>query len=404
MMTGTNNYKPNNTLEDKKYSDKINSDTLHDVRIITFNLLSPEFALDEYYPFVRKTHLDFHNRVEKTKQLMRSWMKVNFIICVQEMSIQWKKELGAFFADNKYGFCGDVYSGEKMGIGIAYPLQHYELLVVDKFSCGDYINTIYEKLEKLNDDNDKKKLSDEKNEQEVLRLDLRLKKIDELISPTKKTIINKDLLTELQYATESKNIMLSVLLKAKYFGNDIKKNLIVSTYHMPCRFKYKYYLAAHIHALKMHVRDLTAYWNELYGSTLSSVLAGDFNIIANSPLYNLLTGQYNDFNESKKDQESNTIFVEMTNVYALVSENLFGGAQLRSTHKTLHTKEPNYTNVNLQEETRFIECLDYILINENIDIRSCRVGLTVTNPEVTPYPNGLCPSDHLPLSASLRIR
>lgn len=378
---------------------------LHDIRVITFNLLSPEVLSSEsvtmFYPNIRKNYLDFANRAEKTKKLMLSWMKVNFIICVQEMSTQWKDTLSTFFEENGYGFCSEVYSGGKMGVGISFPLQHYDLLDVDTFTCGKFIKPIYKEIQKNN--------SQQKQEDDSSQLSDNLKTTSLAASSPRSPRPSKteSMITELEYASDSKNVLISVLLSSKYYGKKINKNFVVSTFHMPCRYKYKYFLCSHIHALKVHLGDLTQKWNADHGDTISTILCGDFNITPKSPEYKYLVGLNYTSHELKgfdDDTESSRFIVDMTDAYQQIGQNLFAGMQLRSTHKTLHTKEPEYTNVMVQKDNTFVECLDYILINDQVDIRSCTVGLSVKDPASAPCPNGLCPSDHLPLSASLRIR
>ena len=350
----------------------IRSNFLHDIRVITFNLLSPEITSSHFFPTVRKINLDFTKRTERTKKLMQSWIKVNFIICTQEMSARWKDVLEPFFVENEYGFIYDIYSSGKMGVGIAYPLKHYDLIDVNKFTCSQIIEPIYNSFKQL-----LIKSSDTQSEK---------------------------ILTEFESASESKNTLLSLLLKAKHFGKSINKNLIVSTYHMPCRYNLKYFMCAHIHAIKVHLQDLLLIWNTQYENTLSVIVTGDFNITAKSSEYNYFVGIDIETDSELLDNTAETFIKDLTNLYLAINKNLFGGIKLKSTHKTLHNKEPLYTNICIQGEKHFVECLDYILINDQIDIRSCTVGLSVEDPINTPYPNKLCPSDHLPLSASLRIR
>lgn len=392
---------------------------MHDIRVITFNLLSPEVLSEEsianFYPNIRKNYLDFAKRVEKTKKLMQSWMKVNFIICVQEMSTQWRDELSAFFKENNYGFCAEVYSGGKMGVGIGFPLQHYDLLDVDSFACGNFIKPIYKGIKQIftasttsaavtqirEQRSDESKEIKSTNTQGESFDSAESKKTD----PPEPTKI-QTMLTELEYASDSKNVLVSVLLRAKHFGKPVGKNVVISTFHMPCRYKYKYFLCSHIHALKVHLSELTERWNSIYNNTISTVFCGDFNITPKNPEYKYLVGlDYTQY-ELREDATSETahFIVDLSEAYQQVGQDLFDGMQLRSTHKTLHTKEPDYTNVTVQKDRTFVECLDYILINNQVDIRSCTVGLSVQDPVSSPCPNGLCPSDHLPLSASLRIR
>jgi endonuclease/exonuclease/phosphatase family metal-dependent hydrolase len=220
------------------------------------------------------------------------------------------------------------------------------------------------------------------------------------------------MMTEMEYASDSKNALLSVLLCAKRHGNQVGKNFIISTYHMPCRYKYKIFLCSHIHALKVHLDELTTLWNTYYHNVVSTVFCGDFNITPKSPEYKYLVGieyskqEYPENGLCNSDNEHVTPYFinDLADAYQQVGQNLFAGMQFKSTHKTLHAKEPDYTNVSVKKDGTFVECLDYILINNHVDIRSCTVGLNVKDPIASSYPNGLCPSDHLPVSASLRIQ
>lgn len=390
------------------------SEHLHDIRIITFNLLSPDVLSEEsianYYSTIKRNYMDFTNRVDKTKKLMLSWMKVNFIICVQEMSTQWKTALEPFFQENGYGFQYDVYSGGKMGVGIGYPTQHYDLLETDMFKCGTFIKPIYRSIKQFAEKTKTLQTQQtQQTQQELLDSD---SSNDRSEIQAEADIKTGTILQELEMASDSKNTLITLLLRAKYFGKPVGKNLLVSTYHMPCKYKHKYYICSHVHALKVHLDDLMSRWNNVHGQTLSAMMAGDFNITSRNPEYKFLAGlEYTD-SELKgivhgidgAILKSAKFIVDLDTVYRAIGQNLFSGMKLRSTHSTLHMKEPEYTNVSGQKDKWFVECLDYILINNLIDIRSCTVGLSVKDPTLSPCPNGLCPSDHLPLSASLRIR
>ena len=386
------------------------TNTTHNFRIITFNLLSPKVLSEEsilkFYPTIKKKYLDFNSRVEKTKKLLQSWMKVNFIICVQEMSTQWYNILTEYFRENNYGFHAEVYSGGKMGVGIGFPLNHFDIIAMNSFTCGPYITSICNDIKQLsfvlNTQQKPETFMDDDYAKPETFMD------DDYAKP--ETSITAQMITELEYASDSTNVLLSVLLCPKYLGNIVGQNVVISTFHMPCRYKYKYYICSHIHAINMHLLELTMRWNALYNNTVSIVLCGDFNITPKSPEYNLLVGLTYTANDLAKPDisrdnktESAHFIAILSSAYQAIRKNLFDGMRFRSTHRTLHSKEPNYTNVMIQNDRTFVECIDYILINNQVDIRSCTVGLSVYDPVSSPCPNGLCPSDHLPLSASLML-
>jgi hypothetical protein len=212
--------------------------------------------------------------------------------------------------------------------------------------------------------------------------------------------LDEKIMTEFESAIESKNTMLTLLLSVKYFGKSINKNIMISTYHMPCKYMYKYFVISHIIATRLHLDEINEKWNAKYDNSDYIILAGDFNISVDSPEYKFLVDE--EYSEEELSGCANFINLAKK-MYIEAGCQFQSKMKFRSVHKSLLGKEPEYTNVCLQKDKIFVECLDYILINENVGIKSCTVGLTVPTPKETSYPNGLCPSDHLPLSASLFI-
>src|SRR5579872_2752666 len=170
----------------------------HDFRIITFNLLSTSYTNSTHFSFVKPEHLNFKYRYKKTLKLFNSWIKVNFIICLQELNKDWSKVLLPFFKNNNYNIVHELYADDKMGVGIAYPVNHFDLLNTNIFTCESIIKNIYN----YNDNH--------------------------------KT--NIDIMNELAEASESINPVISILLDAKYYGELTGKKILVATYHMPCRY------------------------------------------------------------------------------------------------------------------------------------------------------------------------
>lgn len=341
-----------------------NNRTLHNFRIITFNMLSQDYATNQYFPNVKKHHIEFKSRSEKVKKLLLSWMKVNFIICLQEVSTQWYNALIGLFDEHNYGCEIITYSGDKMGVCIVYPKNHYDILMKNVFVVDEYITKVYEFLA------------------------MNMIGNNSILDGNTQTI-----LTEIEEASVVKTPLLSILLDCKSYGKSVNKNLLVSTYHMPCKYTKKYFIAANIHAIKNQLENLKHEWSNMFqGIPISTVLSGDFNIIPESAEYKLLA-----------DNEQNDFYALLSKCYDLIGYNLTSGIKTNSVHKMLHGSEPKYTNVSHKNGVPFVDCLDYILIDDSIGIRSCTVGLTIDEPEKTSYPNGLCPSDHVPLSASLFI-
>lgn len=350
--------------------ENVNKSDMHDVRIITFNMLSQDAATPEYFPYVKDHHLRFSYRVSRMKKLLTSWMKANFIICLQEFNKGWAQSLKGFFENNQYKIFYEMYAKDKMGVAIAYPTNHFNLLSVDVATLGTDIGTVC-RLFKYN------------NHQQI--------------EPIKLSVVTR----ELELGEETRNVLLSVILRPKYYGKEIGKNLIISTYHMPCKFTQKYYMIAQIVALKTSLDRLLSSTKMTYPGPTSIIVTGDFNISPNNQEYKLLTGIL--YTEEELMNPLYEAIATMKSVYESIGMRIDYGVNIRSAHNSLHNKEPTYTNVSVKFGATFVGCLDYILIDKLTDIRSCTVGLTTQDPVKDPYPNGICPSDHLPLSASLRI-
>jgi mRNA deadenylase 3'-5' endonuclease subunit Ccr4 len=369
----------------KQSADKYKMTTnKYEFRIITFNLLSSSCATKEYYPYVRSQYLDFEARSTRVKKLIESWTKVNFIILLQEVDELWFKTLDPVFRDKNYQTHSVRYG--TMGQLIGFPTKHYDLMFVDQFIPGIYVKEICEKIKET-----ESKESKENKE-------------------SKETENNKVIMNQMLEGSESQNQMISVGLSAKYYGKKVNKHLIVSTYHMPCKFKDQFLMISHVHALKMRLGEIMSKWKQFD----SVVLGGDFNMLETSNEYMYMT-----------DPGAENLIIDLMDVlYCTIGLDLRDTIALNSAHSMCHDKEPEYTNCSVKKNKSFVGTLDYVFISDNIGVRSCTVGLiappnlpnlpseqTETQNDhvyfkktrLPLYPNAVCPSDHLALSTSLFI-
>lgn len=351
----------------------------YDFRVITFNLLSSYCATKEYYPFVKPQFLDFSSRLNRVKKLIASWTKVNFIICLQEVDDLWYKALEPLFSEKMYGLHSIRYTDGMMGQLIGYPAKHFDKIFVDQFVPGLYVKEIYDKI--CDDKKGTNDTMDKNNEPDAN---------DNII------------MHQLLEASKIPNTMISIGLSAKYYGKIVNKYIIVSTYHMPCKFKDQFLMISHINALKMRLGEIIKKWDHFD----SIVLAGDFNMLDTSNEYMYMT------NPGAENQGVE----ELNEWYKKIGFDLKKTIELKSTHLLCHGKEPEYTNCSIKKNKNFVGTLDYVFINDMIGVRSCTVGLIAPAPDddvmthlyykktkLPLYPNAVCPSDHLALSASLFI-
>lgn len=72
------------------------------INVITFNILSPDLIKKEWYPDSEEITLDQDYRFEKIKEIFGSFIKDNYIFCLQEVSSKWAKKLGQYFSTIGY--------------------------------------------------------------------------------------------------------------------------------------------------------------------------------------------------------------------------------------------------------------------------------------------------------------
>lgn len=324
------------------------------IRVMTYNLLSSDLVNKEWFPYVNKRYLSDEYRIEKTKKLIESWMKVNFIICLQEVNDKWNEILKEVF-EGKYKFISATYYSGTMGVGIAYPANHFIELDTQIYKCSD--------------------------------------KIKDIMKNNKKDITLKEMNDQLCYSADIQNIAITLTLDVLHYGESINKRIMITNYHMPCKFTEEYIMLSHLHSLKHNVMKIKKRLEKKYKIN-GSIIAGDFNMIPNEKHYRYFTEDFTETHEEYK---------RLREFYSDNEHKLDITTGIRSAYRVLHGKEPEYTNVSKQPDKTFVECLDYIFIMGDISVDSSLVGLKVDNPAYVCYPNGLCPSDHLPLSATLSI-
>jgi len=353
------------------------------VRVMTFNMLSQDLISKKFFPFVDPEYLNPNTRAARFKYLLMTWMNANFIICLQEVNLSWYNFLKDIFPIKNYGFQTITYNDDKMGLCIAYPKDQYDL---QKDQCGLDMRDVFIPGRYIKDRQIGLKNNGLYND----------------------TYDDELMMSQMEEASTIETPLLSILLACKTKGYLVGKNLLVSTFHMPCKFTKKYLIAANIHAIKKTLHCLKHVWSAISKTPVTVVMTGDYNITPDNAEYKMLTGenytQYELSNGFTEHGESLDFYLLLTQKYQALDPNLMKDIiEVRSAYKKCHDSEPPYTNVLKKVDSTFINCIDYILVDIDAEIRSSMIGLTVDNPHIKLYPNELCPSDHLPLSASLFI-
>jgi hypothetical protein len=380
-------------------------------RLITFNCLSSYYARPAWFYGVQEKYLDSNYRLQRLKTLMKSWFKVNFIIALQELSDDWLPIIRRLCDGYDYTVVWSTYSDGKMGVAIAFPHRHYQIVRRDAFDGPAAVRSEINQMRQIIDSELQDLTTDG-----VIDGGSNDSSIDQDAEPLSRDTMNamSRVITSFNSA-ENKvfdNTLLSILLRALIKGRDSGTELLITTYHMPCRFTEPIYMTCQARQMMAHQADLLAFYNESNELVVERqsmglgpvrqivpIVMADCNIHPNSPPYHVLTG----------GAESSGLIEGLCHAFSAIGQTFIPRIPMRSAFVIGTGSEPDFTNVKLRDpddpkSEDFIETIDYILIPEGTSVKSVQLGLTPQDGKpVGPYPNAICPSDHLPLSASLVI-
>jgi 2',5'-phosphodiesterase len=336
------------------------------------------------------------------------------IFALQEICYSFTSELHAFFASRGYQFVTGLY-GKKfngyMGVGIAYPTEHFETVKVDICRLSDERIDGWPR-EFLDEDAVKKGPGFIQHFSKVINQFIRNRVIKQLgFHQQQREPIDPWEMSENRF-----NVLVSVALRHRHNSSSSSSNgaFLISNYHMPCAFYAPPVMNIHSEMVARRVQTLAAdVYNSLHEDTKNDVintipyiLAGDFNIMPDSPHYKLLTTGSLDktdptYPPAKFGVEWTVEAEAMDSAYAEFGE------------------EPKFTNyAHIQDqENPFIGTLDYIflsrkakttrIIDEKVAGEWWKVIGVTKLPSVAesggPFPNAVEPSDHLLISADLEL-
>jgi exonuclease III len=339
-----------------------------EIKVITYNLLSPKLCNESnFLNYENLEDLDATTRKTKTIALLENFMKFSNnpqpIICLQEISPDWKGTLELLFMKYNYSFFNISYG--ILGIGIAIPNQSIRVTNVEYIHIGELIKTntpirIYHTEEEYRVAERELKMREEQLSF-MEKFSLFMKEYTTLI-PEYTDIIEKTI----QEAKWKKNYTIRLTLKLK----TDEKELIIYNYHMPCTFKTPIIQFLHLSVFKRLI---------LQHNMIPTIFAGDFNITPSSDEYKFFTGtavpELKTIYLPKEDQEDISFqSFKMTTIpiksFTCHSETKFGGY--------------------------FKDTLDYIFVSN--------ANIKLSGPLLETYekmPNSICPSDHLPIYANI---
>jgi mRNA deadenylase 3'-5' endonuclease subunit Ccr4 len=336
------------------------------VKVITYNLLSPKLCNpSDFLNYPNPEDLEPTIRKTRTIILLESFLtdSPQPIICLQEISADWKGTLELLFAKHDYSFFNISYG--ILGVGIAIPNQSISVINVEYIHIGELIKTNTPRLIWRTEEEYREAERARKIREEPLsfmqKVSLFVKEYTALIPEYIRVI--EETINE---ANWRKNYAIRVTLKLKIE----EKEFIVYNYHMPCTFKKPIIQFLHLSVFKRLI---------LQHHMIPTIFAGDFNITQSSDEYNFFTGEPVPESKTvylpKEDQEdiSYQSFKMITSPIAQFtchSETKFGGY--------------------------FKDTLDYIFVS---NAKITTYGKLLETSEK--MPNSICPSDHCPIYANI---
>lgn len=172
-------------------------------------------------------------------------------------------------------------------------------------------------------------------------------------------------------------------------GNNKSTPFWLGNYHMPCAFRTPAVMNIHADLVGCRIQKLAKEEDE----NIPFILAGDFNILPDSPHYQLLrTGELDEKDETYPDEKHSVMW----------KPSLKG---MRSAYVDMTGEEPEYTNAahnGALNNDSFIGTLDYIFLSDEWKVKEILETPKRESLEGV-YPDDEQPSDHLMIAATLEM-
>ena len=313
------------------------------IKVLTYNVLSHKLARPTHFTKCPSQDLIPAVRYKRVIKKLDYSIKENHIICLQEVSHEWRSRFTSYFESNNYHFSCVNYSKPMtgyMGVGIAYPRDKYILKDM-------YIKTVSD-----------------------------LKRWPQYSHTTTDTLKSWAFWTPLptyyswNYMKNKSNQIICMALEVK----NTKKEFLVANYHMPCAFSYDDIMVSHVAMCMKYIHDISG--------GLPCIFAGDFNGQPFSKVYKYVTEGVYDDSIFEGFPSSDKWRPQKTPTY------LF-----KSSHNEVNKLEPNYTNYTFSKGSMFKGCLDYIFYKG--DIKPTFSHVISASRDLQPSKKE--PSDHLAL-------
>ncbi|GBG33160.1 Glucose-repressible alcohol dehydrogenase transcriptional effector [Hondaea fermentalgiana] len=345
-------------------------------RVATYNLLSPNLCSPGYFINCKAEDCEPSKRYERAEAKLKDEIEQQGIVCLQEVAHAWLGNIHKLCAENNYTYVHDSYGyyfNGYMGVGIAfsnekYALEDCKVSRISETKKGGY-----------RPDGDNRRRNDSLWSRAYKIVAKTVRSLLELIWPPEKN---------LWFEVERRsNTAVFVRLRDRATN----QKLCVATYHMPCAFRTPPVISAHCSLLAKRINKLA--------QTDPFVIAGDFNLKPDSPMYELLTqGKFmSDASRAEGDMPAPAY---PGDAWTMDS----GMPKLKSAYADVQGKEPEFTNLactRSQPESSFVETLDYLFYSgtglraESVDPLPSRSDVA----DIISFPTANEPSDHIKIAA-----
>uniref|UniRef100_A0A6T1E2S6 Endonuclease/exonuclease/phosphatase domain-containing protein n=1 Tax=Alexandrium monilatum TaxID=311494 RepID=A0A6T1E2S6_9DINO len=359
-----------------------------DVRVVTYNLLSPPLATPSHFPKCAPEDVDHRNRFPKILARLEGEVAARAVIGLQEVNLGWAGQLHAFFAERGYTAVFAQYGKTPngyMGVMLAWPTARFEVQDVE-------ISRLSDTAPKQTWPKTQKAAASPLNPYGFMTRQ-GLKDVLGCWPPTDP----KAEPGSFEWSTARDRLNEAIFVRLKPRGPEPGKAFVVSTYHMPCLFgEPEKVRVVNIHAYLLLSR-LRA-----FASGDPAVLMGDFNVKPGTSSYHLLAsgGSLDAAAAAPHGPEE---------VFGL-RERLPAGRPwpegMVSAYCRFHGSEPLFTNFaqTSGHSEPFVETLDYIWYTpDGFSVVACPELPKRREDVAGPFPNRQEPSDHVLLGATLRL-
>lgn len=350
------------------------------MRVVTYNVLSPELCSGSYYPHCPPEAVVEPARWAKVRSRVEGLLATNAVIGLQEVDLCWAGRFHSLFAERGYVAVFAQYgspSSGYMGVMLAWPRDSYEVLDVD--------------ISRVSDTAPKGMWPKGGSEAGALLSPFGIhtrQGLQEVLGcspPEFKRVRAEEQEPNFEWNSARKRTNEAVFARLRPRAG-CRRPFCVGTYHMPCLFG----PPEKVRVMNIHAFLLLKRLREFAGQD-PVVLMGDFNIKPDdSPYHLILSGGSVAAAAATGSPAAPAEFLGL-------AARLPGAAPfergLASAYRAFHGREP------------FVETLDYIWFSpEGLAVVACP-PLPATRAEAAgPFPSREEPSDHLPLAATLRLR